>query len=252
MFFYLSKILELLINPLIWVFFLLLLTYFHTKTAKAKRYLLGSILLLYFFSNPAIFHQINSAWELQPLDEKQLNPPYDVAVVLGGVAGYDAKKNQIEFHANADRILKVLPLYFQGKVKKILLSGGSGKLIAEEKEAVVLADYLLQIGVKRNDLILEDRSRNTYENALYSAELIREHQFKKVLLSTSATHIKRAYLCFKKQNIPITPFPTDRISYQNKLHFDALFIPRDGIISNWYWLIHEWIGLFAYRLMGYC
>lgn len=252
MFFYLSKILELLIDPLIWVFVILILSYFKQDKSNSKRLLFGGILLLYFFSNSAVFHQINREWEVQPIDKNALNSSYDVAVVLGGVASFDEENKEIEFHANVDRMLKVLPLYFNGTVEKILLSGGSGRLIFKEKEANTLADYLLQIGVHKDDLIIEDRSRNTYENALYSAELIRKMKLNKVLLSTSAIHMKRSYLCFKKQGIEITPFATDRISYQSTYYFDSYFIPKAGVISNWYWLLHEWVGLFVYQLMGYC
>lgn len=251
MFFILSKILSIFSDPLIWVFTLLVWVLIKSPKGTYKRILLGAIILLYFFSNRAIFHHLNHQWEVQPKTIAQTDT-FDVAVVLGGVAAYDENTDQIEFHANADRIFKVLPLYFSGQVKKLILSGGSGKLIEDEKEADILAGYLVKIGVKEKDLILESNSRNTYENAKYSAEIIRERGYEKILLSTSAIHMNRAYACFQKQSIEVTPFSTDQLSYQLTPYFDFLFIPKAEILSYWYWLIHEWIGIITYKLMDYC
>lgn len=250
MFFILSKTLSIFSDPLIWVFILLIWAFIKSPKGKYKRLLLGGIVMLYFFSNRAIFHHINHQWEVQPITVSHTDT-FEVAVVLGGVASYDENSNQIEFHGNADRILKVLPLYFNGQVQKILLSGGSGKLFQEEKEADILADYLLSIGVQAEDLILESESRNTYENAKYAATIIREKDFEKVLLSTSAMHMNRAYACFQKQAVEVTPFSTDQLSYQLTPHFDFLFLPKAEVLSYWYWLIHEWIGSMTYQIMGY-
>lgn len=251
MFFILSKLLSIFSAPLMWVFILLMWVLIKSPKGTYKRILLGAIILLYFFSNRAIFHHINHQWEVKPVSVTKTDT-FDVAIVLGGVAAFDENSAQIEFHANADRILKVLPLYFSGHVEKILLSGGSGKLIEDEKEADILANYLLEIGVKEEDLILESNSRNTYENAKYSAKIIRERGYEKILLSTSAIHMNRAYSCFQKQSIVVTPFSTDQLSYQLTPYFDFLFIPKTEILSYWYWLIHEWIGIFVYKMMGYC
>lgn len=251
MFFILSKVLSVLSAPLIWVFLLLIYAYIKTPKGRSKRLILGSILMLYFFSNQAVFHQINRQWEVQPIAIAERDT-FDLAVVLGGIASYHESDQQIEFHANADRILQVLPLYNRGQVKKILLSGGSGKLIEEEKEADILADYLLSIGIDENDLILESKSRNTYENAKYTANQLKAIQPNRVLLSTSAIHMNRALACFKKQGLSPTPFATDRLSAEQELYFDDLFIPDAIILSHWYWLIHEWIGTLTYQLLGYC
>jgi uncharacterized SAM-binding protein YcdF (DUF218 family) len=251
MFFILSKILSVLSDPLIWVFILFIAAYIKLPKGKYKRLLLGGILMLYFFSNRAIFHHINHQWEVSPITLAQTDT-FDVAVVLGGVATFDEKSNQIEFHANADRILKVLPLYFNGQLEKILLSGGSGRIVEEEKEADILADYLISIGVQAEDLILESQSRNTYENAKFSATIIREKGFEKILLSTSAIHMNRAYACFQKQSLEVVPYSTDQLSYQLNPYFDFLVLPKAEVLSYWYWLIHEWVGILTYQLLGYC
>src|SRR5690554_7817472 len=100
MFFILSKILSIFSDPLIWVFILLMWVLIKSPKGTYKRILLGAIILLYFFSNRAIFHHINHQWEVKPVSVTKTDT-FDVAIVLGGVAAFDENSAQIEFHANA-------------------------------------------------------------------------------------------------------------------------------------------------------
>ena len=171
---------------------------------------MGSLLSLFIFSNPFLFHEFERAWEVKNTKIFSENDTADIAIVLGGIVKFNDRKNQLDFHENADRILNVLPLYFEGRVRQLLISGGSGSLLQEEVEADVLKEYLVSIGVLREDILTEKKSRNTYENALYSSRIIKEHNsIKTVLLSTSAIHMKRSLLCFKKQELEVIPFLVD-------------------------------------------
>lgn len=253
MFFYISKFIEFVVDPYIWFFIIAILAYRKMNKGKAKRLFLGALVLLYLFSNKFLFSEMSMAWEPDGKHKKELKPEYEVAIVLGGVAGIDKAHMQLHFYENAERIFNVLPLYFEGRVKKILLSGGSGRLFSREEEATILQDYLLQIGVKKEDLIIENKSRNTFENALFSTQKLKEEQISgPILLSTSATHMKRSYLCFKKQGLEVEPFPVDHVIEERIFHFDTLFLPKSSILNKWYWLLHEWVGIVVYSLMGYC
>lgn len=253
MFFILSKILDFIIAPLVWSLGCFLWAVLSKNPRRKKRLFLGSFLILYLFSNQAIFYQFSHAWEMQPIPKTALKSEYGLAIILGGIASIDQEHKSVEFHTNADRFLNVLPLYFDGKIKKLLLSGGSGRIIKDQIEAGVLEDYLLSIGVKAEDIITEEQSQNTYENAKYSAELIREKKLEgPYLLSTSTTHMRRSMLCFKKQKLEVEPFPTDQVTYNLSLDPYFLFVPEASILQEWYWLIHEWVGILTYKLMGYC
>ena len=253
MFFIISKVLDFLIAPIVWSLGCLLWAFFTKNPKRKKRLFLGSILILYFFSNQAIFYQFSHAWEMQPRTKASLKAEYGVAIILGGIVSIDHQHKSVEFHSNSDRFLNVLPLYFEGKVKKLLLSGGSGRIIKDQIEAGVLEDYLLSIGVAAEDLITEEKSQNTYENAKYSAGLIREKKIDgPYLLSTSTTHMRRSVLCFKKQGLDVDPFPTDQVAYNLSIDPYFLLIPQADTIQKWYWLIHEWVGILTYKLMGYC
>lgn len=253
MFFIASKVLSFICQPIVWVFVLALMALFHRQAKKRRRYLIASIFILYVFSNQVIFHEFSTAWGMDEVPKSQLKEKYAVAIVLGGLVSINPKREQIEFQSNADRILQVLPLYEEGRVDKILLSGGSGRLIAKEKEADYIARYLIEIGVDSNDVWIENQSRNTYENALYSRELLLEKKISgPILLCTSASHMKRSYLCFKKLGLNPDPYPVDPLSLARDINPETLLIPKASVMQGWYHLIHEWIGLLSYKLMGYC
>ena len=71
----------------------------------------------------------------------------------------------------------------------------------------------------------------------------------KFLLITSAGHIKRAQLCFKKAGLAITPYPTDCIQSYRNLSIEYILIPRSEAFYKWEDLIHEWIGYVVYRMI---
>jgi uncharacterized SAM-binding protein YcdF (DUF218 family) len=108
-------------------------------------------------------------------------------------------------------------------------------------------------GVQPKDIIIESSSRNTRENALYVKDLVAEHSSTgKVILVTSAFHMRRAEGCFRKVGIDVIGFSTDFYSAlpQDRFGFDGL-IPSPGPMINWNFLIKEWIGYIAYWMMGY-
>jgi uncharacterized SAM-binding protein YcdF (DUF218 family) len=102
-------------------------------------------------------------------------------------------------------------LYKLGKIKKILISGGSGSLLyPDESESEDLYDFCMIAGVRKKDILLENQSRNTHENAIYSLKIIEEENIEgKVLLITSAFHMRRSIGCFKKEKIQFDSFSTD-------------------------------------------
>ena len=254
MFFYLSKILYFLIQPINWVFLLLFLALFAKDNAKRRRCLIGGIILLYLFSNHFVFNEFLRAWEVPLGDQNKLNNEYTHAVVLGGIVRQVDNSKNIDFNRNADRILQILPFYFSGKVKKIIISGGSGSLIHDNIESDMLEEYLIRLGVKKEDLILERKSRNTYENALFTKKILEklEGSNKKILLCTSSIHMRRSIACFTKQEIIFDSFAVDSNSGKRRFYPSNLFIPSASVLAEWYPLIHEWTGVLIYKIMGYC
>lgn len=251
MFFYLSKLVDFLIHPLVWVFALLLISLINKP--KGRKYLIYSLLILYFFSNELIFNEVARLYEPDPFNVSQSEESFAAAIVLGGLSAYNKEMQQLEFQGSSDRLFDLLPLYFSGKVKKIIIAGGSGRLVNQESESPHLKQYLMDIGVKEKDILIEAKSRNTYENAVYSKELIESNELNgPLLLSTSASHMPRSLACFKKQDLEVIAFPVDYLGREREFNPDRLLVPKAYVLKNWDAIIHEWIGWISYKIAGYC
>ena len=118
---------------------------------------------------------------------------------------------------------------------------------------VTLDDTELKVNkedeVVTEDIIIENTSRNTKENAFNSAEILKK-QFPNgdFLLITSATHMKRAQLCFDIANLKTTAFPTDCTTSYTNFGIEYLLLPRVSALEVWENLIHEWIGYLVYKI----
>lgn len=248
MFFVLSKILAFLTKPSTWILIVLCLAVFNKRTGK--RFLLFGLFMFFVFTNGFIHYEISRLWEIPPIGYEKLEKKYDVAVILGGISDFDGNYNMLEFNESSDRIIHAIKLYKQGFVKKILLSGGTGTMIGLDiREAPNLKKYLIEIGIIEKDIIIEKESRNTMENAKYSALILnRDFENGKFLLVTSALHMRRALLCFEKQGIKISSFSCDFSMSERKFYFDHLFLPEAEILERWENLIHEWIGYIIYKV----
>lgn len=253
MFFFLSKIFAFLTIPLIWIFFVLLYSFFTKNVKRRKKGLAISILLLYLFSNSFLFEEVVRQWEVPAKTHNELNE-YKVGIILGGMITYDKNFDRIQFYRGADRALQAIDLYKKGIIKKLFISGGSGSLAQPDmKESVLLKKYFLTIGIPEQDILIESESKNTRENALFTKmELekagIAENAF---LLITSALHMKRAQACFKKADMNVETYSTDRYSGTRKFQPDHLLLPNAETLFNWNAFMHEWIGYGIYRLAGY-
>ncbi len=186
---------------------------------------------------------------------EQITEPYDIAIVLGGFSSSNAyPRDRIHFQKGADRLTNALELYFQGKVKKIMLSGSSSNIIGERvSESERVKTTLKKLGFPMENLITEERSRNTRENAEFSKKTI-EDLFEadpKVLLVTSSFHMPRALGCFKKEGLEVTPFATDLYSFDFSWSPNSWLIPNSGALVKWNILLKEWMGIFAYKIAGY-
>jgi uncharacterized SAM-binding protein YcdF (DUF218 family) len=252
MFFLFSKVLSFLLTPIFWVLVLLLMGLFSKKANRKKTYLISGIVLLYLFSNAFLFNEVSRKYEY-PLTKLKDAGKHDYAIVLGGFSLYDTTYSKVKFVEASDRLWQALQLYHQKKVKKLFISGGSGQLFhQDETEADKIKAFLMSIHVPESDIIMEMTSRNTHENAANTEAWLKKHDpAASCLLVTSASHMRRALGCFKKEGVNVIPYTTHRLSDPRKFDFDVLLIPKAFIIDRWDALIKEWVGIIAYKVMGY-
>ena len=118
-------------------------------------------------------------------------------------------------------------------------------------EAYYIAQLLMEWGVPEEDILFEEKSRNTYENALYIKPLLKSNNLSKVLLVTSATHMPRAYAVFNAQNVDVIAAPTDILMADNNNPGIFNWIPTAHALSNTTSALKEYMGWYYYRLRGY-
>ena len=254
MFFYLSKILSFLYMPFTLIVLALLLGLLLKNPVWKKRLYIVGVIMLLFFSNTFIIDELMRWWEIDPVRIENLDKTYAVAIVLGGftLTGVEPD-DRVHTTSSVDRLLHTLQLYREGKVQKILLSGGSGLIFAEGPGEAELAKKLLLLSkVPENDIILESHSRNTRENALHTAEIIRENfSGQPCLLVTSAYHMRRAKACFDKVGLAVDVYSADFSTHEREFTPDILFLPNPGAIEKWHQLSREILGMIAYKVAGY-
>lgn len=250
MFFYLSKTLAFLFMPLFW-FFVLMIYSFYSKHKKKIQII--ALIFLYLCSNSFVVDELGRWWESYPVPV--IKQPSEIGIVLGGIGRIDPTEKRIEFVNSADRLLKATELYHQKKIKKILITGGSGSLLhPEDREAIYIYQYLKNIQIPDTDIIIENDSKNTYENALFSKKILDSLHIKKnnVVLITSAYHMRRSIAVFEKQGFKdIIPYPAERLSGPRKFELDHCLLPHPDAMTTLYKYIHEWIGFLIYKLKNY-
>ncbi len=127
----------------------------------------------------------------------------------------------------------------------ILVSGGTVGF-DESSEAAVMADTLsnsFKVQVKWQ----ESKSKNTAQNAIYSAAILKENNIDKIYLVTHAWHMPRAVMMFEKQGIKVTPAPTMFSDMMTNLS-SSYYLPAAYALQNVNMALHEYIGIFWYKL----
>lgn len=254
MFFYLSKIFWFFAQPLNFAIFLLAAGLVASLFGW-RRLFRATALLSFLVLALATWTSLGSLM-LNPLEERFPRPAQparvDGIVVLGG--GFEGAINLArggyELNSGGDRMVETAVLARRYPDAKVVISGGTGTLVLEGEGDADTAPRLLEaLGVSRDRMILEGRSRNTYENAVFSKEMVTPKPGETWLLVTSAFHMPRSMALFAKAGFQVVAWPVDyRTSGQEGV---GLFTdnPADSL-QNTTMALREWIGLFAYWLSG--
>ncbi|MFN7014088.1 MAG: YdcF family protein, partial [Bacteroidia bacterium] len=147
---------------------MLLLIIAFAKKEKRKKWGIITLIVFYLFSNDFLFCEVMRAWE-EPRKKIENLGNYDVAIVLGGMISFDSDVERMQANRGIDRTLQALLVYKKGYAKKLFISGGSGSLqFPNMKEGEIIKNYLVQIGIPEQDILMESESKNTYENAVFT------------------------------------------------------------------------------------
>ncbi|QPC92844.1 YdcF family protein [Mesorhizobium sp. INR15] len=254
MFFYISKVFWFFVQPLNLAIFLLLAGLLAAMIGKRRLAATGTVFAFLILALSAWTSL--GAMMLNPLEERFPRPTLpqkvDGIVVLGGgfEGGINLVRGGYELNAGGDRMVETAVLARRFPEAKVVVSGGSDELLLKgEADADTAPRLLSALGVTADRLILENKSRNTYENAVFTKEMMTPKPGETWLLVTSAFHMPRSKALFDKVGFATIPWPADyRTSGKEGV---GLF--RDNAtdsLQNTTMATREWIGLFAYWLSG--
>jgi uncharacterized SAM-binding protein YcdF (DUF218 family) len=188
---------------------------------------------------------------VSPLEDRfpepptDLPPPHGIVVLGGAINGPISKRRGQAVGEGIERLVEAAILAKRYPKAQIVFSGGSGSLFdSESTEAWEARKLLVDLGVDPMRITLEDKSRNTAENARFTAAIVHPEPSEPWLIVTSASHIPRAMGLFRKAGFDAIAFP---VAYRTPWQWD--FDPGSNL-SIFEIAVHEWIGLLAYWASG--
>ena len=261
-FLFLSKLLPLFVYPLGLSCILLLVALW--LCFKRSRWTFAPIALAFIIlvtaSNVGISNRLVASLERQYLPQPDL-PQAEAIVILGGATRNNEPPRILpDMSDRGDRLLYGAKLYKDGLAPKIVLTGGRIEWFGgDSSEAESMATILELMGIPRSAMILESKSLNTHENAVFTKEILKREDIDRVLLVTSAAHMPRSLAIFRKQGINAIAAPADfLVSDRNLIEAGASsqsrilsLIPKSDSLDLTTQAIKEYIGTIIYRLRGW-
>lgn len=174
-----------------------------------------------------------------------------IVVLSGGLRVFDPLgQNYLLDDATVQRTLYGARLYHRAGRCPIVVTGGKadpadpGPPVAQ-----AMQELLLELGVAREDILVEGRARTTHENARYSADLLKELKPRRVVLVTDAFHMMRSVGTFEREGVPVIPAPCNRQAVISGSWIEAVLPTGDGVrpVQR---AGHEWLGQLWYWLRG--
>jgi len=224
-------------------FFAILAFYFFLQKKKTSKPLRNDWLPILFLSLAVFFYLASTTWFVNFFSKVLYTPNTedkgDYIVILGG--GIDEYSGSIEIGKHTLRRLYKGYLLYKSKPRKIAVTGG---VVSKGiPEAFVMKDVLISFGVPEEDIIVEDKARNTFQNAQYTYNIIGDRP---VTIVTSTTHMKRSLLSFRKFFKEVYHIQSDvPVDFRN-VFLD--YIPTYNAFYAFCNVVYELVGLLQYSL----
>jgi len=214
----------------------------------STRIAVSALLILGFFP---IGHNMLVALENRNPSPIELPKKIDGIIVLGGSIDLKTSiaRKQVQLNEHTARLTEMIKLAKRYPKAKLVFTGGDGNLSqSSSSESEQLNILLKNIGFNQSRVILEDKSRNTFENMLFSKDIIHPKEGQNWLLVTSAFHMPRAAAIFNTNQWQIIPYSAGYLT-------DGIykFTPNGDVLGNMYKFqvaAREIIGIMAYTLTG--
>jgi uncharacterized SAM-binding protein YcdF (DUF218 family) len=224
---------------------ILLLT---SRPRLGRRLIVVSWLLLYALSLPAIGGALLRSLEhTSPLPPAGALPDADAIVVLsGGIYLKAPEYGQDTVGGHVLERLRYAARLHRLTGKPILVTGGN-----PQDAAIAEGDAMREALV--NDFHVpvqwvENQSKTTRENALFSASLLQKHGIHRIYLVTHAAHMPRAQAAFERAGFQVIPAPTMFTTKRDKVD-PRVLLPNPSTLLLSYYAMHEWIGQLWYLIL---
>lgn len=216
----------------------------------------AGLVWLYVMSTGAMYRVLGLALEREfPPARVETLPTADAIVVLGGgVGGNTNTVYYTELYGAADRVAHAARVWKAGKAP-VVIPSGAGELQAS-------LPLLKELGVPESAVLVENAARNTEENARFVANYVKSHcvstndsrprTLPRILLVTSAWHMRRSLLMFRKYapGVEVVPAACD---YEATIGSDqfklSCFLPDAMSLFNNSYMLKEYVGYWGYRLL---
>jgi uncharacterized SAM-binding protein YcdF (DUF218 family) len=193
------------------------------------------------------------SWVAAPLENRFPRPRslpahIDGLIVLGGAIdpGVTAIRKIPTLGGDADRMTEFVRLAKLHPEARLVFSGGSGlgAVPPDQTEASAARLFFREQGLDVTHMVFEARSRDTYENVLFTKPVVKPHPGEVWVLVASAEDVPRSVGVFRKQGWPVIAMP---VAYKSDYLGGGSFAANLNRLDN---AVHEWLGLIAYRMTG--
>ena len=250
MFFIASKLLWIFAAPVNVALVVALIGAFWGRRGRALAVFFIALLLVMGISPLATF-ALRTLEDRFPLPSATAPAPYGI-IVLGGAIddAVGSARGQVVLRDGGSRLTEAALLARRFPAARIVYTGGSPGLTAtDSNEAQQARDLLVGLGVEGARITLETRSRNTDENARFTADIVKPQPGQIWWIDTSAYHTPRAMGLFRKAGFDAVAYPVDYYTFGDNRDF-RLSHDTVGGLRNFDQATHEWIGLMAYWATG--
>lgn len=222
--------------PGIFIILLIVLTIYLIKINFRVATLVGvGTIIFYFLCTGFVAEKFMGQLEKKYLPPEQIETTgADVIVLLGGGAISDVQDVDGSGTLCASPASRLLTAVRIQKILKIPILISGGQVYGDSgAEAIISERVLKSLGVPEEKILVETRSVNTTQNAIFSAEILREKNFTHPIIVTSAFHMQRAVLNFSRQNVNVIPYPTDfTVPHKPVFHYTKLRPQASALLLN--------------------